>query len=316
MKKQLCRDVGNGLIALHACSVVHGDIKSENVLVCNTPSGTIVAKLADFGCAITDLEETETIRLPAFTLPWNAPECHVPLPRDLLKYTHVYSYGLLLWRVTLNGVNPFRLVNTLAFVDRGNLQREIEILKFDDRFLPMAKSTVREFPGLSDEETTIVCAVLDSTLHLDAACCHLHGSVAILSDPMPAASPPNDPLIPCDYEHVSALFITPSSSATGSQCTKARLYGSADLSIDAVCLELSLIRELGILSETSGKTGDLALMQLFQMYMGRLEWPQAEQRAFELNVELHSRGAWCIGLGRYAERISDLLGRSFPGDFD
>jgi serine/threonine protein kinase len=47
-------DVAAGLMALHACGIVHGDLKLDNVLVFpswDRPSGT-VAKLCDFGHSI------------------------------------------------------------------------------------------------------------------------------------------------------------------------------------------------------------------------------------------------------------------------
>jgi serine/threonine protein kinase len=33
IKQKLCYDVGRGLSLLHACDIVHGDLKHENVLI-------------------------------------------------------------------------------------------------------------------------------------------------------------------------------------------------------------------------------------------------------------------------------------------
>ena len=52
-------DVAAGLMALHACQIVHGDLKLDNVIVFDSwdrPSGTI-AKLCDFGHSILTFAE-------------------------------------------------------------------------------------------------------------------------------------------------------------------------------------------------------------------------------------------------------------------
>jgi serine/threonine protein kinase len=203
LKRQLCVDVGSGLLALHASGIVHGDLKSENILICDTDSEErVVAKLADFGCAITDLETSDTLKLPAFTLPWNAPECHDQLPRDLLKYTDVYSYGLLVWRITLNGANPFKLIDGLAGIDTADFRREVEMLKLEDRVLQMAKSTLKHpFCG-AGVETYVISSALELTLRLDASTRDLPGSLKFLSERGQATAFPNEPLMQYEYENV------------------------------------------------------------------------------------------------------------------
>jgi serine/threonine protein kinase len=50
----LMGDVGTGLMALHSCGIVHGDLKLDNVVVFHSlerPSGSI-AKVSDFGHSI------------------------------------------------------------------------------------------------------------------------------------------------------------------------------------------------------------------------------------------------------------------------
>lgn len=50
----LIGDIGEGLVALHSCGIVHGDLKADNVVVfpsLDRPSGSI-AKLSDFGHSI------------------------------------------------------------------------------------------------------------------------------------------------------------------------------------------------------------------------------------------------------------------------
>ncbi|KAF2675889.1 hypothetical protein K458DRAFT_437652 [Lentithecium fluviatile CBS 122367] len=109
IKQKLCYDVGRALSALHACGIVHGDIKHENVLI--VPSKKAIdgipytAKLADFDGTVMDMTPTETRRLDTGTWPHQAPEvtnCEL-LTRSGMMLTDVYSFGLMLWRAFMDG---------------------------------------------------------------------------------------------------------------------------------------------------------------------------------------------------------------------
>ncbi|KAL2826473.1 hypothetical protein BDW59DRAFT_145225 [Aspergillus cavernicola] len=110
VKRQLFRDAANGLVALHDSGIVHGDVKCENLLVFPHEDG-YHAKLCDFGFAVFlgDVKG-EKAGLLGGTVPWTAPEFRrdLPYPQHFLKLTDVYSLGLLLWRVLLDGENPFK----------------------------------------------------------------------------------------------------------------------------------------------------------------------------------------------------------------
>lgn len=65
------------------------------------------------------------------TRPWKAPEANSPVSKAQSKLTDVYSFGLLVWRVAVDGKSPF------DFIIPGSLQREeyfieIERIKQDD----------------------------------------------------------------------------------------------------------------------------------------------------------------------------------------
>jgi serine/threonine protein kinase len=106
VRKTLCEDVSRGLLALHQCGIVHGDLKLENSLVFSTNEGrSCKVKLSDFGGALLDSDALESI--PMATPPWNAPEWKSNRSRSQLISSDVYSLGLLLWRIVLNGNNPF-----------------------------------------------------------------------------------------------------------------------------------------------------------------------------------------------------------------
>lgn len=105
----ICADVAAGLNILHRCGIVHGDVKSENVLIFTHPEKRFLAKLGDFGFSRAGDTSSVAVRLGG-TRPWIAPEVLQPILKADLHLTDVYSYGLLVWRVAANNANPFALV--------------------------------------------------------------------------------------------------------------------------------------------------------------------------------------------------------------
>jgi serine/threonine protein kinase len=105
------RQVASALDYLHACGIVHGDIKSLNVLLSH--SGT--AKLCDFGGAVqllTSIASSASAAAggnAAMTLAWCAPELFSGGSKSTA--TDVYAFGIFMWEcytgdVPLRGVNP------------------------------------------------------------------------------------------------------------------------------------------------------------------------------------------------------------------
>ncbi|KAG9100172.1 hypothetical protein FS749_016035 [Ceratobasidium sp. UAMH 11750] len=89
---QLAIDVSEGVAYLHQNDIIHGDIKSMNILV----SREGIAKLADFGC--TELKSTvrftTTTSVLAFSLRWTAPEMLTgAIARS--KEADVYAFGMV-----------------------------------------------------------------------------------------------------------------------------------------------------------------------------------------------------------------------------
>ncbi|EXJ71738.1 serine/threonine protein kinase [Cladophialophora psammophila CBS 110553] len=104
-KFDICDDVAQGLYYLHGCGVVHGDLKASNVLMCRHPQRSFVAKLSDFGFALS--LDDEVPRLIGFTQYLEAPETHSPLQSKFLVQLDVYSYGLLVHSVLKNGAQYY-----------------------------------------------------------------------------------------------------------------------------------------------------------------------------------------------------------------
>jgi len=153
-RRELALDVGMALRSLHDCHIIHGDVKIDNVLIFNDgddESGRPqVAKLADFGCAIFEddfLKQREVYYLG--TTRYNAPEIASrtgPGVRRLessfssFKKADIYSFGLLLLEVALNGesfvdgswLDHGETVH--AFLDRATATKEDYILELALRF--------------------------------------------------------------------------------------------------------------------------------------------------------------------------------------
>jgi serine/threonine protein kinase len=111
ISRRLLLDVALGVQCLHNCNVVHGDVKSENVLVFKHPSRKYIAKVADFGLAVINPDPEKQHYLLGSTWMWEAPECHTMLSVDGLKLTDVYSFGLVSWRVLVNRSIPYETVS-------------------------------------------------------------------------------------------------------------------------------------------------------------------------------------------------------------
>ncbi|KAL6233197.1 hypothetical protein BDW75DRAFT_215712 [Aspergillus navahoensis] len=132
-RRRLAIDIGEGLDILHRCGIIHGDVKSENILIFSDSQKEYVAKLSDFGFSVVG-EATSAEIYVGGTRPWKAPEARTPVPKHLLRATDIYSYGLLLWRLATDGKDPFR------FWVKSDLQSDVyyqtlERLKEEDRLV-------------------------------------------------------------------------------------------------------------------------------------------------------------------------------------
>jgi serine/threonine protein kinase len=101
----LWKGVAEGLLALHACDIVHGDVKLDNVLItADHTTSAIVPKIADFGSSLFRHPDVKNQRYWGTAI-YNAPEISSQegafvtfvLSFDQLKACDVYSFGLLVW---------------------------------------------------------------------------------------------------------------------------------------------------------------------------------------------------------------------------
>lgn len=111
-RTHLVHDVALGLEALHACGIVHGDLKLENILVFDSltvAEGRPTARLSDFGHALVDLDTPSGAAGPYLGTPlYNAPEVprggygeHNVRGEEAFRQCDVFSLGLLSWEAAV-----------------------------------------------------------------------------------------------------------------------------------------------------------------------------------------------------------------------
>lgn len=115
-KKKIARDIAQGLDYLHSKNIVHGDVKSPNVLITTHYN----AKLSDYGLA--ELKRTSPHTSSRCTLvgsiPWMAPE--LLTAEGVIPYSHnsdIYSFGLTLYEMTTHTI-PFEGTNNALLFNK------------------------------------------------------------------------------------------------------------------------------------------------------------------------------------------------------
>lgn len=180
VKQKLCYDVAKGLSILHACGIIHGDLKHENVLVFqnNETEVPYTAKLADFGGSVMDISEDSAHSLRMRTWPYNPPESTINLSVGGVKQTDVYSFGLLVWRAIVDGQNILETPDL-----KGQLIGEVEAMKLNDQLGAIAEKNIRNRASalsLSEKEVNLIFYVLDNTIQANPASRNLAKAAAAL----------------------------------------------------------------------------------------------------------------------------------------
>ncbi|KAK0649324.1 hypothetical protein B0T16DRAFT_409837 [Cercophora newfieldiana] len=154
IKQKLCYDVGRGLSIIHACGMVHGDLKHENVLVFpnpypDPPNQPYIAKLADFGGTLMDMSADGTHRIPMHTFPYEAPEIGERLSEDSAKKTDAYSYGMLVWRCMIDSADILSAIGIASsareILSDNKLREGIRLLKVSDGLLEFAIHNLSDY---------------------------------------------------------------------------------------------------------------------------------------------------------------------------
>jgi serine/threonine protein kinase len=155
-------DLTRGLHALHCARVIHGDIKSSNVLLfANSRDATesYRAKICDFGFStiVSDYPKSkDRISLPR-SAPYNAPECR-PGAEILFSeafQADVFSYGMVLWDIWSHG---FVLKN-----DESELERKKQSGKLTNEI----QGSLKTDTSLDHLQETVLCSILSACLQIN-----------------------------------------------------------------------------------------------------------------------------------------------------
>ena len=161
----LLQDILNGLLALHEHGIVHGDMKLCNVLVFTASDSSMpIAKLSDFGGALLDAPEERAC--PMCTPPWTAPEYQTLRTRSELLKSDIYALGLLIWRIMLQGANPFMEISSRQMPGNRDLQlKAIQEIKLEPGFFDMVSLSLTK--SLEHSERVAVENALRHCLHIN-----------------------------------------------------------------------------------------------------------------------------------------------------
>ncbi|OAQ87514.1 ankyrin repeats (3 copies) domain-containing protein [Purpureocillium lilacinum] len=94
-KAHLSCDIALGLAAIHACGLVHGDIKPGNIIIQSHPSRSVVAKLSDFN-GVSSAESYGSNPYSFGTPEWQAPEAAIQEPTVDWQLCDVYAFCMVI----------------------------------------------------------------------------------------------------------------------------------------------------------------------------------------------------------------------------
>lgn len=131
-----------GLTAIHAAGIVHGDIKTDNILLVTGPDGRALVKVIDFGLArvqlsLSDELDPSDLEIVSGTPDYMAPEVIVG---DGPTYrSDLYAVGIVLYEL-ITGLAPFG----------GGTSEEIVRRHLDDHVTPPSLRCAGHCPPIVD----------------------------------------------------------------------------------------------------------------------------------------------------------------------
>jgi serine/threonine protein kinase len=178
--KALCGDIADALAWLHACGIVHSDIKCENAIIIvseeerSIPGFHFNAKLCDFGFALDTnaLSELGLQRawLNGYTPPWQPPEADEEIDIDLLPAVDVYCYGMFAARVFLKGGHPLdSCLPSLSLPTNCDVQTLVSELHKVDLMPAQLEQRCRATQSYNTEDTAFLANLFRMTTQTQSA---------------------------------------------------------------------------------------------------------------------------------------------------
>ena len=130
-KEQIMVHLASALELIHACEIIHGDVKLENILVFSDEPNGFNVKLADFGFCCSDVLGQDVYR---GTTVMNAPEIRSQRSNNILKTAidfqkaDIYSYGLAVWEIVSNGKRFYSTHPINISLSEGHIERALYFL--------------------------------------------------------------------------------------------------------------------------------------------------------------------------------------------
>jgi len=157
------RDIAQGMMFVHASSVIHADLTGRNVLLssADTPPG-FVAKVADFGLARYCLGGKGLPATDIGTITHMPPELMDPEGGALLPEADIWAFGILAWeafhgKACYQGKNPAQIVIS---VFRGNTPKWTD---GPEDFVSLMKRCISYKPGDRPRFAELVESLTGST---------------------------------------------------------------------------------------------------------------------------------------------------------
>ncbi|RIB25075.1 kinase-like domain-containing protein [Gigaspora rosea] len=149
-KFRMAEETAQGLLFLHTKNIVHGDLNSKNILVCNKQ-----IKIADFGMSrrineVSTPSCTEIKGMPAYV----DPRCLKDSNYD--KKSDIYSLGVILWEIS-SGQPPFKLLTPLEIVWKIlNGVREIPVKNTPFQYVELYKKCWDKDPSIRPDVSLVI----------------------------------------------------------------------------------------------------------------------------------------------------------------